>query len=249
MMDDLRAADVDFLTIGQYLQPTPKHAAVDRFVTPDEFDELRDAGARQGLPDGLGLAADALELSRRRRLRPPARGARAPSPREPGRLSVTRHAERRVVAYTPEQLFELVADVARYPEFLPWCHAGRGSAGARAERRRSPSWRSASGRSTRSSPRASCWRQTRLAARASTPPASKARSVAWSAAGSSIRIPTAALIDFELEFDFRSMPAAADRAPAVRRGGEAHGRGLRGAGQSLYGKPSARPATPTSSTR
>ena len=33
-MDDLRAADVDFLTIGQYLQPTPKHAAVDRFVTP-----------------------------------------------------------------------------------------------------------------------------------------------------------------------------------------------------------------------
>jgi lipoic acid synthetase len=37
VMDDLRAADVDFLTIGQYLQPTPKHHAVDRFVTPDEF--------------------------------------------------------------------------------------------------------------------------------------------------------------------------------------------------------------------
>lgn len=37
VMDDLRAADVDFLTLGQYLQPTPKHAAVDRFVTPDEF--------------------------------------------------------------------------------------------------------------------------------------------------------------------------------------------------------------------
>lgn len=37
VMDDLRAADVDFLTIGQYLQPTPKHAAIDRFVTPDEF--------------------------------------------------------------------------------------------------------------------------------------------------------------------------------------------------------------------
>lgn len=37
VMDDLRAANVDFLTIGQYLQPTPKHAAVDRFVTPDEF--------------------------------------------------------------------------------------------------------------------------------------------------------------------------------------------------------------------
>ncbi|MQP63743.1 lipoyl synthase [Niveispirillum sp. SYP-B3756] len=37
VMDDLRAADVDFLTIGQYLAPTPKHAAVDRFVTPEEF--------------------------------------------------------------------------------------------------------------------------------------------------------------------------------------------------------------------
>ena len=37
VMDDLRAADVDFLTIGQYLQPTVKHAAVDRFVTPEEF--------------------------------------------------------------------------------------------------------------------------------------------------------------------------------------------------------------------
>ena len=38
VMDDLRAADVDFLTIGQYLQPTRKHAPVDRFVTPDEFE-------------------------------------------------------------------------------------------------------------------------------------------------------------------------------------------------------------------
>ncbi len=37
VMDDLRCAEVDFLTIGQYLQPTVKHAAVDRFVTPDEF--------------------------------------------------------------------------------------------------------------------------------------------------------------------------------------------------------------------
>jgi lipoic acid synthetase len=37
VMDDLRAADVDFLTIGQYLQPSPKHHAVARFVTPDEF--------------------------------------------------------------------------------------------------------------------------------------------------------------------------------------------------------------------
>ncbi|MFQ5958150.1 MAG: lipoyl synthase, partial [Alphaproteobacteria bacterium] len=33
-----RAADVDFITIGQYLQPTPKHAPIDRFVTPEQFD-------------------------------------------------------------------------------------------------------------------------------------------------------------------------------------------------------------------
>jgi lipoyl synthase len=38
VMDDLRAAQVDFLTIGQYLQPTPKHAPVDRFVEPSEFE-------------------------------------------------------------------------------------------------------------------------------------------------------------------------------------------------------------------
>jgi lipoic acid synthetase len=37
VMDNLRAAGVDFLTIGQYLQPTRKHAGVDRFVTPEEF--------------------------------------------------------------------------------------------------------------------------------------------------------------------------------------------------------------------
>ena len=36
-MEDMRAADIDFLTIGQYLQPTPKHHAVDRYVTPEEF--------------------------------------------------------------------------------------------------------------------------------------------------------------------------------------------------------------------
>ena len=37
VMDDMRSAGIDFLTIGQYLQPTRKHAAIDRFVTPEEF--------------------------------------------------------------------------------------------------------------------------------------------------------------------------------------------------------------------
>ncbi len=48
VMDDLRAADVDFLTIGQYLQPTPKHAAIDRFVTPEEFQSLAKAAYAKG---------------------------------------------------------------------------------------------------------------------------------------------------------------------------------------------------------
>jgi lipoyl synthase len=41
VMDDMRSAGVDFITIGQYLQPTRKHAAIDRYWTPEEFDGLR----------------------------------------------------------------------------------------------------------------------------------------------------------------------------------------------------------------
>ena len=48
VMDDLRAADVDFLTIGQYLQPTPKHHAVERFVTPEEFEAYEKAAYGKG---------------------------------------------------------------------------------------------------------------------------------------------------------------------------------------------------------
>jgi lipoic acid synthetase len=53
VMDDLRAADVDFLTIGQYLRPTPKHAAIARYWTPGEFDDLR----REAEARGFGLVA------------------------------------------------------------------------------------------------------------------------------------------------------------------------------------------------
>lgn len=48
VMDDMRAADVDFLTIGQYLQPSPKHHGVDRFVHPDEFKEYERAAYGKG---------------------------------------------------------------------------------------------------------------------------------------------------------------------------------------------------------
>ena len=48
VMDDLRIANVDFLTIGQYLQPTVKHAAIDRFVTPDEFADYASLARAKG---------------------------------------------------------------------------------------------------------------------------------------------------------------------------------------------------------
>ena len=48
VMDDMRSADIDFLTIGQYLQPTRKHHPIDRFVTPEEFASYRDMAYAKG---------------------------------------------------------------------------------------------------------------------------------------------------------------------------------------------------------
>jgi len=48
VMDDMRAAKIDFITIGQYLQPTPKHAPVDRFWTPEEFAKLERMAKAKG---------------------------------------------------------------------------------------------------------------------------------------------------------------------------------------------------------
>lgn len=48
VMDDLRAADVDFMTIGQYLRPTPKHHEVKKFVEPDEFREYEQMARGKG---------------------------------------------------------------------------------------------------------------------------------------------------------------------------------------------------------
>ena len=48
VMDDMRMADIDFITLGQYLQPTPKHAALDRFVTPDEFADYASMARAKG---------------------------------------------------------------------------------------------------------------------------------------------------------------------------------------------------------
>ena len=60
VMDDLRIADVDFITIGQYLQPTVKHAAVEKFWTPEEFEELAGMARAKGF---LQVAATPLTRS------------------------------------------------------------------------------------------------------------------------------------------------------------------------------------------
>ena len=60
VMDDLRCADVDFLTIGQYLQPTPKHHRVADFVTPAQFDAYKKSAQNKGF---LMVAASPLTRS------------------------------------------------------------------------------------------------------------------------------------------------------------------------------------------
>ncbi len=60
VMDDMRAADIDFLTIGQYLQPTSKHHAIDRFLPPDEFLQLKRMAEGKGF---LLVAASPLTRS------------------------------------------------------------------------------------------------------------------------------------------------------------------------------------------
>ncbi len=60
VMDDMRSAGIDFITIGQYLQPTPKHVGIDRFVTPDEFADYRAMAKAKGF---LMVAATPLTRS------------------------------------------------------------------------------------------------------------------------------------------------------------------------------------------
>jgi lipoic acid synthetase len=48
VMDDLKSAEVDFITIGQYLQPSVKHHPLERYVHPDEFKELKRIAESKG---------------------------------------------------------------------------------------------------------------------------------------------------------------------------------------------------------
>jgi coenzyme Q-binding protein COQ10 len=171
-----------------------------------------------------------------------------PSLRELVRLSVTRHTERRVVAYTPMQLFGLVADVPRYPEFLPWCHAGR------IRRREGPNVQIAE-LAIGFGPF-----HEKFASRVGLAPDAPGgpRIDTTGIEGPFRRLvsrwtfqphPNGCLIDFELEFDFRSILLQQTVrllfAEAVRRMVTA----FEARAKDLYGKPNAQPATPISSTR
>ena len=157
VMDDLRAADVDFLTIGQYLQPTRKHHPVVRFVHAGGVQGLRDHRLRQGLPDGLGEPADALVASCRRGFRPAARGARGRAGAPDGVDAAIR--DRRAGSrHSADEMFDLVADVERYPEFVPLCESLTVQSRAARTARRSSDRRHdrrLQGRSARPSPRGS----------------------------------------------------------------------------------------------
>lgn len=79
VMDDMRSADVDFLTVGQYLQPTPKHHPLARFVAPDEFAALEKTAYAKGFlmvsaspltRSSYHAGEDFAALAERRRARP-----------------------------------------------------------------------------------------------------------------------------------------------------------------------------------
>ncbi len=93
LMDDLRTAGVDFITIGQYLQPTRKHHPVKKFVTPEEFKSYETIAYTKGFLMVAATPADALVAPCRRGFRAAEGGARSEA-RSPGLTSINHAAVR-----------------------------------------------------------------------------------------------------------------------------------------------------------
>jgi coenzyme Q-binding protein COQ10 len=161
---------------------------------------------------------------------------------------VTRHAEQRVVRFAPRQLFDLVADVPRYPDFLPWCTA------ARIRRREGPTVELdelAIGFGP--------FHEKFVSRVVLTPDAEGGPCIETTGVEGPFRHlasrwlfkphPDGTLIHFTLEFEFRSKllqhTVRLLFAEAVKRMVSA----FEARANQLYGKPSARPATPASSVR
>ena len=120
VMDDLRSADVDFLTIGQYLQPTRKHHAVMRYVPPDEFAGYEKVAYTKGF---LMVSASPLTRSSHHAGDDFAKLQAARAAIVPLSVAMPRFSSKRRVHHTAPQMFDLVADVERYPEFVPLCQS------------------------------------------------------------------------------------------------------------------------------
>ncbi len=161
---------------------------------------------------------------------------------------ITRHAERRVVRFGPRQLFDLVADVPRYPEFLPWCTA------ARIRRHESADVQLAE-LAIGFGP----FHEKFVSRIVLTPDANGGPRIETTGIEGPFRQlvshwsfeshPDGTLIRFSLEFEFRSrllqQTVRLLFAEAVRRMVSA----FEARANQLYGTPSVRPATPASSTR
>jgi coenzyme Q-binding protein COQ10 len=163
-------------------------------------------------------------------------------------VATTRHAERKVVAFAPKQLFDLVADVPRYPEFLPWCTAAR-------VRRRESATVEIDEVAIGFGP----FHEKFVSRVALAPDDPGGPHIETTGIEGPFRVlssrwtfkphPEGTQIDFSLEFEFRSRllqhTVRVLFAEAVRRMVSA----FEARAAKLYGKPSARPATPASQAR
>src|SRR5256885_9577622 len=163
-------------------------------------------------------------------------------------MTTTRHAERKVVAFAPKQLFDLVADVPRYPEFLPWCTAAR-------VRRRETATVEVDEVAIGFGPFHEKF-VSRVVLTPDDPVGPRIETIGiegpfrvLSSRWSFQPHPEGTLIDFSLEFEFRSRllqhTVRVLFAEAVRRMVAA----FEARAVKLYGKPNARPATPASQAR
>jgi ribosome-associated toxin RatA of RatAB toxin-antitoxin module len=119
VMDDLRSADVDFITIGQYLQPTPKHAKVAKYVLDEEFEYYKQSAYKKGF---LMVSASALTRSSYH-AGEDFKKLKAARLKKTARPEVKKNSyhDQCLLNFSSDLLFDIVIDVCKYPEFLPWC--------------------------------------------------------------------------------------------------------------------------------
>ena len=118
VMDDLRSAEVDFITIGQYLQPSVKHHPLNRYYHPEEFKELETIAKTKGflLVSSSPLTRSSYHADEDFRKLQDAR-------KKKNRMSSA--SVKKIIPCKKNQLIEMVLDIEKYPEFVPWCIEGK----------------------------------------------------------------------------------------------------------------------------